>query len=183
MPGDVTALLLRWGEGDRAAVGELIPLVYQELLGMARRSLRNERGNHTLQPTALVHEAYLRLAGVDGVEWKNRGQFFSIAARVLRHILVDHARRRGTAKRNGGARVPLDEALTVPAPQHFELEALDESLERLAAVDPRKAHLVELRYFGGLSIEESAEAMQCSPMTVKRDWAIAKAWLYRDLSG
>ena len=182
MPGDVTILLLRWADGDRAAVAELVPLVYSELLAMARTSMRNERPGHTLQCTALVHEAYLRLLQLDGVRWRNRAQFFSIAARILRHILVDHARERRSLKRGAGAvRVPLDLALTVPAPDHLPLEELDLSLEKLASFDPRKARVVELRYFGGLSIEESAEAMGCSPMTVKRDWAMAKAWLYRDL--
>ena len=182
MPGDVTNLLLRWGDGDRAAVAELLPLVYGELLAMARSSLRNERPGHTLQCTALVHEAYLRFTKMDSVRWENRAQFFSIAARVLRHVLVDYARERRSLKRGAGiAQLPLDQALTVPAPEHLHLEDLDRSLEKLAALDPRKAQVVELRYFGGLSIEESAEVMNCSTMTVKRDWALAKAWLYRDL--
>lgn len=149
---------------------------------MARDCLRNERPGNTLQSTALVHEAYLRMVQMDSVRWESRAQFFAIAARVLRHILVDHARERRAAKRGGGAlKAPLEAALTIPAPQDFRLEDLDESLERLAAADPRKARVVELRYFGGLSIEEVAEVVQCSPMTVKRDWNFAKAWLYRDL--
>jgi len=182
MPGDVTNLLMRWGDGDRAAVADLLPLVYGDLLAMARSSLRNERPGHTLQCTALVHEAYLRFEQMHGIRWQNRAQFFSVAARVLRHVLVDHARERRSLKRGSGiANLPLDQALTVPVPDHLPLEDLDRSLQKLAQSDPRKAQVVELRYFAGLSIEESAEVMQCSSMTVKRDWAFAKAWLYRDL--
>ncbi len=181
--GDVTRLLARWQEGDRNAVAELIPIVYQELHDMARRHMRRERPSHTLQCTALVHEAYLRLHALDDVRWQNRAQFFAISARVMRHILVDHARARAANKRGGDAQiVPLDEALTVPAPQNVDLVALDRSLDKLAGIDERKVRIVELRYFGGLSIEETAEATGCSPTTVKRDWAIAKAWLFRDLS-
>lgn len=184
MPGELTSLLQRWGEGDRDAVADLIPLVYQELQAMARGYLRHERRGHTLQPTALVHEAYLRLIGMDSVRWESRAQFFSIAARVLRHILVDYARERGALKRGAGERMaPLEAALTVPAGENIDLVGLDQSLERLAAVDPRKARVVELRYFGGLSIEEVAEVMDSSPMTVKRDWSFARAWLFRDLGG
>lgn len=150
---------------------------------MARRHMRRERPSHTLQCTALVHEAYLRLHALDDVRWQNRAQFFAISARVMRHILVDHARARAANKRGGDAQiVPLDEALTVPAPQNVDLVALDRSLDKLAGIDERKVRIVELRYFGGLSIEETAEATGCSPTTVKRDWAIAKAWLFRDLS-
>lgn len=184
VPGNLTSLLLRWGDGDREAVADLIPLVYDELYSMARSYLRNEAPGHTLQSTALVHEAYLRLEKLDGVRWQNRAQFFSIAAQVLRHILVDHARSRKSAKRgSGGIPLPLDEALTVPVPQDLDLEALDASLVKLRKVDERKAMIVELRYFGGLSIEEVAEVIGCSPTTVKREWTFTKAWLYRDLSG
>lgn len=182
MPGDLTSLLERWGAGDRAAFGELIPRVYEELHAMARSFLRDERAGHTLQCTALVHEAYLRLAGVDGVRWENRAQFFSIASRILRHVLVDYARQRNAAKRGGGGSVaPMEEALALPVPEDLDLAALDESLERLAAMDARKAELVTLRYFGGLSIEETAETLRCSPTTVKREWTFAKAWLRKDL--
>ena len=181
--GDVTRLLERWGGGDREASAELIALVYQELHAMARSQMRRERPGHTLQCTALVHEAYMRLAALDAARWQNRAQFFAISARVMRHILVDHARARKAHKRGGDAEVvQLDEALTVPAPGNVDLVALDRSLEKLAAIDERKVRVVELRYFGGLSIDETAEATGCSPMTVKRDWAIAKAWLFRDLS-
>ena len=172
--GDITRLLERWGAGDRQASADLIALVYQELHTMARSQMRRERPGHTLQCTALVHEAYLRLTALDAARWQNRAQFFAISARVMRHILVDHARARKAHKRGGDAEVvQLDEALTVPAPEHVDLVALDRSLEK---------RVVELRYFGGLSIDETAEATGCSPMTVKRDWAIAKAWLFRDLS-
>ena len=183
VPGDVTRLLERWGEGDRDAVAELIPVVYQELHEMARRYMRGERPGHTLQCTALVHEAYLRLLDLDGVRWQNRAQFFAISARVMRHILVDHARARAADKRGAQFEmVALDEALTVPVPETVDMLALDRALDKLAAIDERKVRVVELRYFGGLSIEETAEATGCSPMTVKRDWTIAKAWLFRDLS-
>jgi RNA polymerase sigma-70 factor (ECF subfamily) len=182
VPGNLTALLLRWGDGDREAVADLIPLVYDELYSMARNYLRDEPAGHTLQSTALVHEAYLRLVKIDSVRWENRAQFFAIAAQVLRHILVDHARRRRTSKRgSGGIALPLDEAVTIPAPQDLDLEALDASLAKLDKLDQRKARIVELRYFGGLSIEEAAEVLGCSPTTVKREWTFAKAWLYRDL--
>jgi RNA polymerase sigma factor (TIGR02999 family) len=182
--GELTRLLERWGEGDSGAVAELIPLVYDELHSMARNYLRRERPGHTLQCTALVHEAYLRLAGMDGVRWQNRAQFFSISAQVLRHILVDHARGHNAQKRgNGAMKVPLDEALTIPAPENLDLTALNESLDRLARIDARKAQIVELRYFAGLTVDEVAEIAKCSPVTVKREWAFAKAWLYRDLTG
>ena len=180
---DLTGLLERWGEGDRQALADLIPLVYGELHAMAGSFLRHERRDHTLQCTALVHEAYLRLAQLDGVRWQNRAQFFSIAAQVLRHILVDYARRRRTQKRGGGSVLSLDEALSVPLPTNFDVEALDQALSKLAGVDERKARIVELRYFAGLSVEEIAEVMDCSPTTVKREWSFAKAWLYRDLNG
>jgi RNA polymerase sigma factor (TIGR02999 family) len=181
---DVTRLLERWGAGDRDAVGELIPLVYQELHAMARGYMRGERPGHTLQCTALVHEAYVRLAAIDSVKWQNRAQFFAVSARVMRHILVDHARARAASKRGGDVEiVRLDDVLTVPAPDDVDMVALDRSLDKLAALDERKVRVVELRYFCGLSVEETAEATGCSPMTVKRDWAVAKAWLFRDLSG
>jgi RNA polymerase sigma factor (TIGR02999 family) len=160
-----------------------MPLVYSELRAMARSHLRRERPGHTLQCTALVHEAYLRLATLREVSWRNRAQFFAIAAQVMRHILVDHARARRAGKRGADAKVvSLDEALTVPAAENLDLVALDQSLARLAAIDERKVRIVELRYFGGLSIDETAEAMGCSPTTVKREWTIAKAWLFRDLT-
>src|SRR5262245_44080099 len=150
---------------------------------MAGGCLRDERPHHTLQCTALVHEAWLKLVNLHEVSWQNRAQFFAISAQVMRHILVDHARARCADKRGAGAmHVSLDEALTVPAPEHLDLVGLDRSLARLSAIDDRKARIVELRYFAGLSIEETAEAVGCSPTTVKREWTIAKAWLFRDLT-
>jgi len=150
---------------------------------MARGHLRSERPGHTLQCTALVHEAYLRLVKLRGVSWQNRAQFFAISAQVMRHILVDHARARRAGKRGADANViSLDDALTIPAAENLDLIALDRSLARLAAIDERKVRIVELRYFAGLSIEETAEAKGCSPTTVKREWTIAKAWLFRDLT-
>jgi RNA polymerase sigma factor (TIGR02999 family) len=184
VPGDLTRLLERWGDGDRDAVAELMPLVYNELHSLAGSYLRNERPGHTLQCTALVHETYIRLVNMDGVRWQNRAQFFCISAQVVRHILVDHARRRAASKRGGDATVvPLDDALTIPARQDLDVEALDQSLDKLASIDERKAQIVQLRYFAGLSVEEAAEVIGCSPTTVKREWKFAKAWLYRDLHG
>lgn len=182
-PRDLTALLARWGEGDRAAVSELMPHVYDELHAMARSCLRQERPNHTLQATALVHEAYLRFDKLNGVHWNGRAQFFAIAAQVMRHILVDHARRRGARKRGAHPEmVALDAALTVPVPEDLDVVELDRALTLLAELDARKARIVELRYFGGLSIEETALATGCSPTTVKRQWTLAKAWLFRELA-
>ncbi len=182
MPGELTTILERWGAGDRTAFSELIPRVYEELHAMARTYLREERPGHTLQCTALVHEAYLRLVEVEGVRWENRAQFFSIASRILRHLLVDYARQRNASKRGGGIRpAPMEEALTIPVPESVDLAVLDDSLERLAKMDARKAEMVTLRYFGGLSIEETAEVIGCSATTVKREWTFAKAWLRKDL--
>jgi len=176
-------LLERWGGGDVEAAAALIPLVYAELRRMAGGCLRSERPDHTLQCTALVHEAYLRLVKLREVNWQNRAQFFAISAQVMRHILVDHARARRAGKRGAGATlVSLDEALTVPAAENLDLVGLDRSLSRLAAIDDRKVRIVELRYFAGLSIEETAEAVGCSTTTVKREWTIARAWLFRDLT-
>jgi RNA polymerase sigma factor (TIGR02999 family) len=178
----LTDLLERWGEGDRAAMADLIPIVYGELHGMARAFLRHERPEHTLQCTALVHEAYLRLVTLLKMRGRSRAEFFALSARIMRHILVDHARRRSAQKR--GTRpdlATLDEALTVPAPDTVDLAAVDEALSRLATFDDRKVRIVELRYFAGLSIDETAEATGCSPTTIKREWSIAKAWLFREL--
>ena len=181
----VTGLLLAWGAGDGTALEALLPVVYAELRSQADRALRREAVGHTLQPTALVHEAYLRLVDQSRVPWQNRAQFFGIAARCMRRVLVDHARARGAAKRGGAdVRAALDEegvaaATDEPAPM---VVAVHEALERLAVLDPEQARLVELRYFGGLTIEETAEALAISPATVKREWAVARAWLRRELS-
>ena len=182
-PQAVTQLLVDWGNGDRQALEKLTPLVYQELKRLAARYLRRERREHTLQSTALVHEAWLRLIDQNHVHWQNRAQFFGIAAEMIRRILIDHARNRQAAKRGDGAiKLSLDEALGAPDRRDFDLVALDDALGDLAKLDPKQGKLVELRFFAGLSIEESAEVLGVSPATVKREWAVAKAWLYRELS-
>jgi RNA polymerase sigma factor (TIGR02999 family) len=179
----VTELLVRWREGDRRALDELMPLVYDELHPLAARRMRGERPGHTLQTSALVNEAYLRLAGHDQMQWQNRAHFFAIAAQAMRRVLVDHARRRGGLKRGGGAhKVDLDQALVVSPERAAEVVALDDALARLAEIAPRKSQLVELRFFGGLSIEEAAEVLGVSERTVRRDWQMARSWLYRELS-
>jgi len=180
----VTQLLVRWREGDRRALDELMPLVYEELRRLAAHYMRGERPGHTLQTSALVNEAYLRLAAHEEIQWQDRAHFFAVAAQAMRRILVDHARRRGNLKRGGGApRVALDEALIVSAERMAEVVALDDALARLAEIAPRKSQLVELRFFGGLSIEEAAEVLGVSPGTVMRDWTFVKAWLRREIAG
>ena len=178
-PPDVTEILCRWSAGDPAAADQLMPLVYEELRARARQYLQRERGDHTLQPTALVHEAYLRMVDQSRVQWQNRAQFFGIAAQLMRRILVDHARAHVAKKRGGLAEhVSLDEAQISPEGRGAELLELDEALTELAAVDLRKSRIVELRFFGGLSIEETAEAMGVNAATVRRDWTVAKTWLH-----
>jgi RNA polymerase sigma-70 factor (ECF subfamily) len=178
----VTALLAGWSKGDLQAREALIPLVYNELRQLAASHLRRERSDHTLQATALVHEAYLRLVEQDSVNWQNRHHFFGAAANLMRRILVDHARGHAAEKRGSGmARVPLTEAIAMSQQQPADLLALDESLTRLAAVDPQQGRIVELRVFAGLSVEETAEILGVSPATVKRDWAVAKAWLLHEI--
>lgn len=179
---EITQLLLAWGEGDQGALDRLFPLVHAELYRRAKRYMRRERRAHTLQTTALIHETYLRLVDVQQVRWQNRAHFFAIAARLMRRILVDYARERGYQKRGGEARrVSLDECLVVSPARNEDLVALDEALTALAAVDPRKSQVVELRFFGGLSVDEAAEALGVSPETVRRDWRLAKSWLLRRL--
>jgi len=184
--GEVTRLLAAAGRGDERALDRLVPLVYDELRGIAARRMAAERNGHTLTTTALVHEAYLELAGLDRIEWKNRAQFFAIAARLMRRILVDHAVRRGAQKRGGDrTRVTLDRvagALAVGPEHDADLLALDDALARLEDEDGRLARVVECRFFGGMTIEETAAALEISPATVKRDWALARAWLNRELS-
>ena len=182
---DVTDLLQAWGEGDRAAFDRLLPLVHAKLHELARLHLRRERRDHTLQPTALVNEAYLRLVDQRRVRWRNRAQFFGTAAQMMRRILVDYSRERHAAKRGGHAtRVALDDVLDVAAPSlDVDLMALDHALDRLASLDPRQSDLVVLRFFGGLSISEVAAVTNLSPSTVKREWAIARLWLHRELQG
>jgi RNA polymerase sigma factor (TIGR02999 family) len=180
---NVTELLIRWRNGDEAALSELLPHVYSELRRLANYYLRQERPEHTLQPTALVHEAYLRLVSDKDIDWQDRAHFFGIAAIRMRHILVDHARSRQAAKRGGGEyRLSLGAADRLAEKRDVNLLALDDALQRLEALDPQKARVVELRFFGGLTIEETAEALKISPATVKRDWSMARAWLRSEMS-
>lgn len=182
-PHEVTQLLVAWSNGDQVARDELMSVVYQELHRLAHHYMKQESPGHTLQTSALVNEAFLRLIDQRDVHWRNRAHFFGIAAQMMRRILVDYARNRCYAKRGGGMRaMSLDEALIVSDERSAEVVALDETLERLAEIDPRKSQIVELRFFGGLSIEEAAEVLAVSPGTVMRDWTLAKAWLRREMS-
>jgi RNA polymerase sigma factor (TIGR02999 family) len=179
----VTTLLGQWRSGDSQALGQLLPLVYRELHRVAGNYLRRERSGHTLQSTALVHEAYLRLAGPEAPEWRNRAHFFGVAANLMRQILVEHARARHAAKRGGHAvKLSLEDAPDLPITIDLDVLALDDAMQRLAQMDPQQAQIVELRFFGGLSVEESAEVLGLSPATIKRDWSSARAWLYREMS-
>jgi len=179
---NITHLLKEWSDGDRQALDKLTPLVYEELRHHAARYLRRERRGHTLQTTALIHEAYLRLIDARDVHWQSRAHFFAIAANLMRRILVEHARRRDADKRGGShIRVQLDDALAVADEPDVDLLAIDEALDRLAAIDPQQARVVELRFFSGLSVEETAAALGVSPKTVKRDWSVARAWLRREI--
>lgn len=183
MSESVTELLLAWCDGDREALDRLVPLVYADLRRQAKAQLARERGSHTLQPTALVHEAFLRLVDQRRSRWQNRAQFFGVAAQLMRRILVDHARGRSAAKRGGDVlRVSIDEIADVPAVPETDVLLLHQALERLAAQDDRQARVIELRYFGGLSTEEAAAVLEVSEITVKRDWAMARAWLFRELT-
>ena len=178
----VSKLLDDWGQGDQDAREALIPLVYDELRRLARRHLRRERPDHTLQSAALVHEAYLRMVHQEPLQWQNRAHFFGVAAQMMRHILVDHARGRLAAKRGAGApRLTLDAQIALPQKREVDLVALDDALNQLAALDPQQGRLVELRFFGGLSIEEASIVLGISPATLKREWAIARAWLQREM--
>jgi len=180
--GNVTTLLIESGKGDQKALDALMPMIYDELRRLASSHLRNEGPGHTLQSTALVHEAYIRLVNQKEVKWQNRAHFFAIASKMIRRILVDHARKVQSGKRGGGAaKVSLDETPEAGASTDVNLSGLDEVLNRLEEVDPQQARVVELRYFGGLTIEETAEALRISAATVKRDWTMAKAWLMREL--
>jgi RNA polymerase sigma-70 factor (ECF subfamily) len=177
---NVTDLLIEWQQGDRDALDRLTPLVYDELRRIARAYMRRERQGHTLETTALVNEAYLRLIDQQKIEWQNRAHFFAVMAQVMRHILIDYARRRQYLKHGGHTRrVSLEEAAAMTDVRATELLALNEALDELARLDPRKSRVVELRYFGGLSLEETAEVLDISLMTVRRDWRAAKAWLYK----
>ena len=180
MREDVTQLLAAWGKGDKSALDKLLPLVHAELRRIARRQMSQERNGHTLQATALVNEAYLRLAGHEGFEWQNRVHFFAVCAQVMRHVLIDHARAHARDKRGGGAvHVSLDEAAAFAGQPAEHFLALDEALHFLESVDPQKGKIVELRYFGGLSVEDTAAVLNISPRTVRREWQRAKAWLFR----
>ena len=182
-PKRITQLLVAWSNGDRAALDELVPLVHAELRRLARSYMRAERQAHTLQTSALVNEAYLRLVEQKQVRWQNRAHFLAIAAQLMRRILVDYARRRQYQKRGGGAlQVTLSEAESLGDERAPDLVALDEALKSLAEIDPRRSQVVELRFFGGLSIEETAEVLKVSPTTVERDWTIARAWLHKSLT-
>jgi len=182
-PQEVSQLLVEWRNGDQEALDRLMPLVYDELRRIAGRYMNRERSEHTLQTTALVNEAYLRLVDQKNVDWQNRAHFFAVAASVMRHLLVDHARARGRIRRGADPQqVSLDEAALISEQKGEEMIALDEALTKLAAIDERKVKIVELRYFSGLSAEETATVLGVSEITVKREWLKAKAWLYRELS-
>jgi len=178
----VTAILLKWREGDESALDQLVPIVHNELRRIARRCMAGERAGHSLQATALVNEAYLRLIDVQHVDWQNRAHFLAMSARLMRRILVDYARSKGYQKRGGGAmKVTFDEGLPVVVEPALDLVALDDALKALATVDERKSRVIELRFFGGLSVEETANVLAVSPETVMRDFKLAKAWLMREL--
>jgi RNA polymerase sigma factor (TIGR02999 family) len=182
-PKSITELLVAWGEGDRAALDDLVPRVHAELRRIARNYMRGERKGHTLQTTALMNEAYLRLVDQKHVRWQNRAHFLAIASELMRRILVDYARRRQYQKRGGGAlQVTLSDATGLANERSPDLVALDEALVSLAEIDPRRSRVVELRFFGGLSIEETAEVLKVSTTTVERDWTIAKAWLHKTVN-
>jgi RNA polymerase sigma factor (TIGR02999 family) len=179
----VSELLVKWQDGDKSALHSLLPLVYGELRRLARHYLKSERPDHTLQSTALVHEAYLRLVGQAALRVDSRAHFFGIAAGLMREILVDHARTRGAAKRGGNnLTLTLDEAVAMPKKQELDLIAVNDALNSLAALDPRQSRIVELRFFGGLSIEETAEVLEISRATVTREWATARLWLHREMN-
>ena len=180
---ELTQLLIAWSDGDQAALDKLTPLVYEELRRLARRYMSREGKGHTLQTTALVHEAYLRLFNRQSVQWQNRAHFFALAAQLMRCILVDHARGHAYQKRGGKVRkVSLDEAAVISQERAWEVIALDEALKGLAAFDPQQSRIVELRFFGGLSVDETAEVLSLSPATIKREWSSAKLWLHREIS-
>src|ERR1043166_8283527 len=180
---EVTQLLIDWSNGDHAALDKLIPVVDAELRRLAHRYMRRERADHTLQTTALVNEAFVRLVNRKNIQWQNRAHFFGIAAQLMRTILVDHARSHACAKRGGGAgKLELNEALVISQQKASEVIALDEALKELALIDPQQSRIVELRFFGGLTAEEAAEVLHVSPATIKREWSTAKAWLYRELA-
>ena len=180
---DISTLLRAWSDGDQCALARLTPIVYDELHRLARRHMRRERAGHSLQTTALVNEAYMRLVDYKRIDWQGRAHFFAISAQAMRRILVEHARRSNLKRGGGVQRVSLDEAVEVGGGRHADLVALDDAMNALALVDARKSRVVEMRFFGGLSVEETAEVLKVSAVTVKRDWRTAKLWLYRELAG
>ena len=180
---DVSTLLRAWSEGDRSALEKLMPIVYDELRQLGRRYMRGERDGHSLQTTALVNEAYTRLVDYKRMKWQNRAHFFAVSATLMRRILVEHARRHNLKRGAGVHHVSLDEAAVVGGDGDADLVALDDAMSALARVDPRKVQVVEMRFFGGLSVEETAEVLNVSPVTVKREWRAARTWLYRELTG
>ncbi len=180
---EVSGLLRAWSEGDRAALDRLTPIVYDELRRLARRYMRGERTGHSLQTTALVNEAYMRLVDYKSMQWQNRAHFFAVSAQLMRRILVEHARRHNLKRGGGVQHVSFEDAAEVSGDRAADLGALDDALDALARIDPRKVQVVEMRFFGGLSVEETAEVLKVSPVTVMRDWSTAKAWLYRELAG
>lgn len=183
LPNEVTQLLVSWGNGNKDALDKLIPLVYAELRRLARRYMGRESPGHTLQTSALINEAYMKLVDQRNVQWQNRAHFFAVAAQVMRHILIDHARSRRYAKRGAGARkISLDDTAVLSDERAADLVALDDALTALADLDARKSRIIELRFFGGLSIEETAEILKISPVTVTREWRAARAWLRREMS-
>jgi len=182
-PGDVSQLLRAWRNGDQGALDKLTPIVYAELHRLARRYMRGERAGHSLQTTALVNEAYMRLVDYKRMQWQNRAHFFAVSAQLMRRILVDHARRHNLKRGGGLKRVSLENIALVDNERGEDLVALDDAMKRLAEFDSRKAQVVEMRFFGGLSVEETAEVLKISAVTVMRDWSTARAWLYRELAG
>ncbi len=180
---EVSGLLRAWSEGDRAALDRLTPIVYDELRRLARRYMRGERTGHSLQTTALVNEAYMRLVDYKSMQWQNRALFFAVSAQLMRRILVEHARRHNLKRGGGVQHVSFEDTAEVSGDRAADLGALDDALDALARIDPRKVQVVEMRFFGGLSVEETAEVLKVSPVTVMRDWSTAKAWLYRELTG
>ena len=181
--GDVSQLLRAWSDGDQGALERLTPIVYKELHRLARHYMKGERPGHVLQTTALVNEAYMRLVDYNRMRWQNRAHFFAVSAQLMRRILVEHARRQNLKRGGGVQHVSLDEAAVVGGDRPADLVALDAAMDALARLDPRKVRVVEMRFFGGLSVEETAEVLKVSPVTVMRDWSTAKAWLYRELAG
>jgi RNA polymerase sigma factor (TIGR02999 family) len=180
---DISELLRAWSDGDQSALERLTPVVYDELHRLARHYLKGEQSGHSLQATALVHEAYLRLVDYERMEWQNRAHFFAVSAQLMRRILVEHARRHNLKRGGGIQHVPLEEAAVVSRDRSADLVALDDAMNALAQLDPRKVQVVEMRFFGGLSVEETAEVLKVSSVTVMRDWSTAKAWLHRELTG